>query len=321
MISVSRTKLPPLKEYTQYLKVIWKSNWLTNNGELLIRLENRIKDYLGVKNVVCVSSGTTALITALKAMGITNKVYVSPNNYIATVSAPVFLGIKPIFVDDGENYGEPAIFTHLYGIPNIHEEHKNAIYDASHAFPIKYKGRSILSYGRVSIASLHAVKIMQSVEGGILVTEDDEIARKARLIRNFGLVDRYVIEGAGVNFKMSEFHAAMGLCSLNTIDRNLKRLNEISERYNKALGYTHKDVTYYPVWYKKEEDLIKALRLFEQNGIYPRRYFYPPLNKVFGGKDCPKTEDLMSRVLALPLYYDLKLSDQKRIIEIAKETL
>jgi len=318
-IFISRSKLPSLVRYNGYLKRIWKSNWLTNDGELVRELEEKLKKRFGVKHVMCVSNGTSAIALSLRALGIKQEIYVSPYNFIATVEAPVWMGIKPRFVDLDEKFKGPALVTHVYGIPNITDA-KPVIYDASHAFTTNYKGKSILHMGDVSAISFHAVKIFQTGEGGAVVTNNDEIAEKVRWMRNHGYKTRYSFHGAGFNFKMSEFHAAMGLSTLPFVDKMRRRYDKIIKMYNIALGYDHKQVIYYPIWYDSETKLLKAIELFEKNNIFVRRYFYPPLNKVFGGKKCPKAEDSMSRVLCLPLYYDLSDTEVKFIIKTARET-
>lgn len=318
MIFVSRTRLPSLFKYVWYLLKIWKSNWLTNNGELVQELERRLAKYWGVKNVVCVNNGTTALMLVCKVLGV-KYLNTTPNSFVATCSGPSWMGIRLNFFDEGEKIDGPALITHTYGVPNLVDA-SPVIYDASHAFGVKVDDKSILSFGDVSIISFHAVKVFQTVEGGAVVTNNDELADKIRWMRNHGFKDHYSFWGTGINAKMSEFHAAMGLCSLETVDDTLKQYDKIIERYNKALGYDHKNITYYPIWYETEEKLLNAIKVFENEGIYPRRYFYPPLNKVFGGKDCPITEDKMSRVLCLPLYYSLKNSEIDKIISIVKKT-
>lgn len=319
-IYVSRTNLPSLVDYNKYLKRIWKSNWLTNDGRLVRELEEKLKKRFGVKNVICVSNGTSAIALALKAIGIDKEIYVSPDNFIATVEAPVWMGIKPKFIDLDEEYKGPALVTHIFGIPNIVNV-KPVIYDASHAFTTTYKGKSILSYGDVSIISFHAVKIFQTVEGGAVVTNNNEVADKIRWMRNHGFKTRYSFYGGGFNFKMSEFHAAMGLCALPLVNKMRKRYDQIIKMYNKGLGYNHREVTYYPIWYDSATKVVNAIKVFEKNNIFPRRYFYPPLNKVFGGKECPLAEEKMSRVLCLPLYYELKDKEVKFIIDLVKKTL
>lgn len=317
-IYVSRTLLPSRLDYLNKISNIWNTRLLTNNGELVQELERKVADYLGVKYVVCVSSGTAATLIALKILGIKDYVYTSPNSYVSVASAPAFLGIKPVFQDADEQVKGPAIVTHLYGKPNIVKA-RPVIYDASHAFAFKYQGKYLASYGDVTIISTHAVKIFQSVEGGLVITKNKKLYEKAKLIRNFGQTQRYKFEEVGVNFKLSEFHAAMGILSLEMVNKIKNRLNQIAKKYNKALGYKHYNMTFYPIWYKSEVDLLEAIEMFEKNNIYPRRYFYPPLNKVFGGKDCPIYEDRMSRVLCLPFYYELEDKNIEKIINIASQ--
>lgn len=314
MISVSRTLLPPLEEYNKYLKRIWKSNWLTNNGELVQELEKKLQEYWGVKHVVCVDHGTSAIQIALRTLN-AKEVYISPDNFIAVGAAAEWLGIKTKYVDDDEQFGSPAIVTHNYGIPRFTDT-RPVIYDCSHAFSQK----ELFRIGDISVISFHAVKTFQTAEGGALVTDNDDIAEKARWMRNYGFKTRYTFSGIGTNFKMSEFHAAMGLASFPLIPKIVKRYAEIIDKYNKAFGYSYENVTYYPFWFSSEARLLSGIREFEENGIYPRRYFYPPLNQVYGGKSCPLTEQRIKRVVALPLYYELKNEEIDKIIQIAQKT-
>ena len=324
IISVSRTYLPPIEEYVKEISRIWDSNILTNNGELVQELEGKLRDYWDVKNVVCVDHGTSALIIALKALGIKDEVWVSPFNFIADVSAPMWLGIKPHFYEYGKKVEGPAIITHLYGDANYWNYRQlpgPTIYDASHAFDLFIDGKSILSWGDVSVISFNAVKIFQTIEGGALVTNNNELAEKARWMRNFGFRGRYDFHGVGINCKMNEFQAAMGLCSLPLVPKIRERYIELIRRYNVLFNrQIAESVTYYPYHYKKELSLKKALLVFETNNIFPRRYFYPPLNRIFGGPELPMAEDISSRALALPLYYELTNAEQNLVIKIVKET-
>jgi dTDP-4-amino-4,6-dideoxygalactose transaminase len=315
----SRTRLPKLEEYVKYLKPLWKSHWLTNDGVYVKKLEKKLEKYWGVKHVVLVDHGTTALLLAVKIMNL-KKVYVTPYTFVATVGSVVWAGVKPEFVDIGEEYHSPALVTHVYGAPQWCDA-KHVIYDASHAFATKVDGESVMTWGDISIVSLHAVKIFQTVEGGAFVTNNDEYATKARWMRNHGFNGEYSFHGAGMNGKMSEFHAAMGLCSLKMIPSTVKRYKEIIKMYNEGLGLERPDcLTYYPLEYENEKRLLKAIEIFGQNGINAKRYFYPSLNKVFGGKKCPMSEALAKCVLCLPLYYDLTNKEVKRIIKVAKLT-
>lgn len=312
--------MPNIRKYTHYLRELWKSRYLTNNGIYVQELEERLKKYWKVKNVVCVTSGTLATEIALKAMGITKKIYLSPYSYVSTVSVPLWMGIKPVFIDLYKKVKSPYLSTHVYGLPNLYDIHP-ILYDASHAFCTKVEGESIMKYGDCSVISFHATKIFQSVEGGAIVTQNDELAEKCRWMRNFGHNGEYEYHGVGINGKMSEFHAAMGLCSLDTIDETKRKYDYIIYRYNMGLGYSLKDVSYYPVFYPSENDVLRAMRIFNKNTIFPRRYFYPSLNTVFGDISCPAAEELSKTVLCLPLYFELTDKDIDRIIRITKETL
>lgn len=315
MIEVMKTKLPKLGHYKKYLKKIWKTNQVTNDGPLVRELEGKLREYWGVKHVVCVSSGTMAIMIALGVLGVKKEIYVSPLSFVATVSAPLWMGIKPKFFDVGEEPNSPAIVTHTYGIPNL----VNAwpvIYDASHAFAVKYQNCPLVTFGDISIISFHATKLFHTVEGGAIVTQNDTLAKKARLMLNFGFKDRYAFEGIGINGKMSEFHAAMGLCNLEDIGKVVLRYRQMVKRYDDGLGLSRKNTSYYPVVYPSENALKKAIKRMNENDIYPRRYFYPPLNKVFGGRKCPLGEEISNRVLCLPLYWGLKDKEIDKIIKL-----
>jgi len=325
MINVSRPYLPPLREYNKYLKKIWKSHWLTNGGELVKKLEEKLKEYWGAKNVVCVNNGTSALMLAIKALDIKKEVYVSPFGFVTTAGVPVWMGIKPKFVDLDEEYGSPAIITHNYGIPSQRFA-DTVIYDASHAFTTKIGDYSIVNEGDISIVSFHAVKIFHTIEGGAIVTKSDKLADKIRWMRNHGYKTNYSFNGAGINCKMNEFQAAMGLCNLKTIDKVRQRYTEIINKYDEALCDDEEELasdyfTYYPFFFENERKLLKAISLLEKENIYPRRYFYPPLNTVFGGKKCPLAENLSKKVLCLPLYYELKDKEIDKIIKIVQAAL
>lgn len=316
---VSRTLLPSLKDYNKYLKKIWKSNWLTNNGALVQQLEEKLQKYWGVKHVICVDHGSSALKIALRALQ-ARKIHISPFNFVATGAAPAWLGIKMKFVDDDKDYKGPALVTHNYGIPHITNA-RPVIYDASHAFSVKYDGKSIMHQGDVSIVSFHAVKTFQTVEGGALATNDDSIAKKARWMRDYGFKTKYSFHGVGTNFKMSEFHAAMGLAVFPQIPKVLRRYKQIIKKYNKAFNYNYEDVTYYPLFFDTEKNMLKTLKHLEKNGVHARRYFYPPLNQIYGGKRCPLAEERSRTVLALPLYYDLTDRQVNKIIKLVLESL
>ncbi|HEY5587694.1 MAG TPA: DegT/DnrJ/EryC1/StrS family aminotransferase, partial [Candidatus Paceibacterota bacterium] len=273
--------------------------------------------------------------------------------FVATTSSQVWQGINPVFVDinkdtfniDYKKIEEKIskstsaiIPVHVFGntcdVEKIYEIAKNfnlkVIYDAAHAFGVKYKGNSVLNYGDISTLSFHATKIFHTIEGGALIINDDEIYDKAIRIINFGISDSEHITEVGINGKMNEFEAAMGLCVLDDIDKIFKNRKKIYENYmnylsknlirqeqniNSSLNYC-----YFPVVFKDEETLLKVKKALASENIYARRYFYPSLNDLPYLKDktyrTPNSEFVSIRILCLPLYDSLELTVQKNIINI-----
>ena len=234
MIPVTKSFLPPIEDYIEYLKQIWDSNQLTNNGPLVKELEQKLKEYFDVKHLFFVSNGTIAEQIAIKAADLKGDIITTPFSYVATTSSIVWEGCQPVFVDIdpqtlcmNPDLIEDAITekttgiipTHVYGIPcdvekiqEIAEKHSlKVIYDAAHTFGGKYKGKSIASYGDISFLSFHATKVFHTVEGGAIITNDDELAHKISYMRNFGHNGPEDFWGVGINGNNSEFHAAMGL--------------------------------------------------------------------------------------------------------------
>lgn len=357
MINVTKTFLPPFEDYTATLKRAWDKAWLTNNGELVQELEAKLKEYLGVKHLLFTNNGTVVLQMAIKAYNITKEIITTPFSYVATTNAILWEGCQPVFVDinnrdfciDADKIEaaitentEAILATHVYGLPceiekieAIAQKHNlKVIYDGAHAFGCVYKGKSLLSYGDISTCSFHATKIFHTVEGGCIITNDDEVARKLMLYRQFGHIgDDYF--SMGINGKNSEFHAAMGLCVLPHIMEIIENRKERAELYNTLLDFTkltrpasvmleQYNYAYYPVLFKSEEQLITAKKLLIENNVNPRRYFYPSLNKLpFYDEliDCPISEEVSRKVLCLPLYYDLSLEDVNKISQLIKQVM
>ena len=353
MINVTKTYLPELKKYEAYLEKIFKLGFVTNNGPLVKELQNRLEKYLGVKHILLVANGTIALQIAYKLLDIKGEAITTPFSFVATTSSQVWEGINPVFVDinkdtfniDYKKIEEKISKTtsaiipvHVFGnacdVEKIDEIAKKfnlkVIYDAAHAFGVKYKGNSVLNYGDISTLSFHATKIFHTIEGGALVINDDEIYDKARRIINFGISDPEHITEVGINGKMNEFQAAMGLCVLDDIDKIFENRKKVYENY---MNYLSKNVIrqeqninsslnycYFPVVFKDEETLLKVKEALASENIYPRRYFYPSLNNLPYIKDktnrAPNSEFVSSRILCLPLYDSLELTVQKNIINI-----
>jgi len=357
MIAVTKTFLPPFEEYTEILKRAWDKAWITNNGELLLELESKLSSYLGVKNVLFCGNGTIVLQLAIKAMNITGEVITTPFSYVATTNALLWENCTPVFVDiESSSFcidvdkieaaitpkTQAILATHVYGNPcdvekiaAIAQKHNlKVIYDGAHAFGATYKGKQVLAYGDVSTCSFHATKILHTVEGGCLATDNDELADQLRLIRSFGHVgDDYY--AAGINGKNSEFHAAMGLANLPYLPSIIESRKQASEMYDTllaplglqrpvALEGTTYNYAYYPVLFKNEASLLAIKDSLQANGIVPRRYFYPSLNTLPYLKDkssCPVSEDVAARVLCLPLFFGMENENLIFICNIIKENI
>lgn len=356
MINVTKTFLPPFEEYTAMLKRAWDKSWITNNGELLVELEAKLKSYLGVRNFWFCNNGTIVLQMALKALGVTGEVITTPFSYVATTTAILWENCTPVFVDIEPNTFciDPAkmeaaitkktqaiLATHVYGYPcdveaieRIAKRHQlKVIYDAAHAFGTELKGRSLLAYGDISTCSFHATKIFHTGEGGCIVTEDDQLARQLLLYRHFGHIgDEYF--SMGINGKNSEFHAAMGLCNLKFIPEILARRKEQWLNYaslledsdlqllkvSNAVRYNY---AYFPVVFPTETLLLQAMDALKAKDIIPRRYFYPALNSLpyVDYQPCPIAESIAQRVLCLPLFHDLTDDQQEQIAAATLEEL
>jgi len=355
MINVTKSYLPDLKKYVSYLEGIWQSGQLTSNGPLVLELEEKIKNYLGVKHFYFLNNGTTALLIAIKAAGLSGEVITTPFSYVATTSSLVWQGCKPVFVDiDSSNYTidpekirdkiTPAttaiVATHVFGFPcNVEEIDEIAkefnlqvIYDAAHAFGAEYKNKSLLSFGDISVLSFHATKLFHTVEGGGIATNNDELAHKVSYMRNFGHKGQEDFYGIGINGKSSELHAAMGLCIFPHIKEIISKRSAICNLYNILLkefqlltkpffrsNFVTYNYSYYPVLFNDEDILIDTKIRLEMAGINCRRYFYPPLNRlnyVENNLENSVSDSISKRILCLPLYHDLTAADVKLICSI-----
>ncbi|HEV7380866.1 MAG TPA: DegT/DnrJ/EryC1/StrS family aminotransferase [Dyadobacter sp.] len=358
MINVTKTFLPDQEKYLQYVREIWERGYLTNNGPLLQELESKLKDYLNVDHLYFCGNGTIVLQLAIKALEITGDVITTPFSYCATSNAILWEKCTPIFVDiDRSTFNidpdlieqsiTPAttaiLATHVYGNPcdvekieEIANKHNlKVIYDAAHAFGVKYKNRSLLSFGDISTCSFHATKVFHTIEGGALVSNHPELDQKLSLLRAFGHRGDESYYFAGINGKNSEFHAAMGLCNLPHVGEIIASRKAIFDAYDSQLNWEILDrpfrssdieynYAYYPVVFQSEEIMKKVMQDLAENEIIPRRYFYPSLNTLpFMPKQivCPVSEDIAQRVLCLPLYMDLPLEDVERIATIINKSL
>jgi dTDP-4-amino-4,6-dideoxygalactose transaminase len=344
MINVTKSFLPPKEEYQKYLDGIWERVHLTNQGPLVTELEEKLKNFLNIQHFFFLTNGTIAIQLAIKALQLKGEIITTPFSYVATTSSIIWENAQPVFVDIDpatltidasliENAITPKtsaiLATHVYGIPcdvEVIEKIANkynlkVIYDAAHAFGVEYKGTSLLSYGNISTLSFHATKLFHTVEGGAVVTNDTDTAHKLSYLRNFGHNGQEAFWGLGINGKNSEFHAAMGLCVLPYFDEIVGERKKTSELYDNFWkdnqielerpvipANTTYNYSYYPIVLQNEEQLIKVKEHLNSLEIFPRRYFYPSLNKLpylNQSFSLPVSESISQRVLCLPLYHGL----------------
>jgi len=354
MINVTKSYLPPIEEYQKYLLKIWESSWLTNQGPLAQELELKLKEKLGVKNLLFVSNGTIAIQLAIKALDLKGEIITTPFSYVATTTSILWENCTPVFADiDPETCcinplqienlitkkTSAILATHVYGIPcdvgsiaEIGKKHNlKIIYDGAHAFGVKYKTKSVFEYGDISTLSFHATKLFHTVEGGAIIVQDDELYKKIILYRSFGHIgdDYYSI---GINGKNSEFHAAMGLCNLPYIDdiitsrktiaaRYLSNLKTLPLAFPKIPQSVEYNYAYFPVFFQDEKKLLTVREKLSLQNINTRRYFYPSLNKlpyINSINNCPVSEDIAKRVLSLPFYPQLTFEEVDLICSLIK---
>jgi len=353
MINVTKTFFPPIEEYNKQVARIWKNEWLTNRGELVLELEKKVKNYLKTDNIIIMNNGTIPIQIALKILGNKGEIITTPFSYVATTAATVWEGCIPVFVDIHPEYLtidetkiEAAITAkttailavHVFGNPcnvevigEIAKKHNLAvIYDAAHSFGTSYKNKSVFEYGDLSTCSFHATKLFHTAEGGALFCKDKELQHKMYYSHNFGHKTSTSFYGLGINGKMSEINAAMGLSVLPYMEQIITDRKKTVDLYTKLLDFTkfkkqiiREDTTwnysYFPIIFESEEILLKTVKALNDKDIYPRRYFYPSLNNlpyIDEKMEMPISNSISKKVLCLPLYTTLKESEVILITEI-----
>ena len=363
MITTTKPDLPPLDEYVKYLRHIWKTRWLTNNGELVQELERKLKEYLKIDHIALVNNGTLAIHIAIKALNIfSGEIITTPYTFAATTNVIIWERLKPIFVDiDPETFNidpqqiednitdktKAILAVHVYGNPCYVEEIQKiaekydiyVIYDGAHAFGVEYKNNSVFKYGTISTLSFHATKVFHTIEGGALVTKDEKLIEKVKLLRNHGIKSEDDVVLPGTNAKMNEFQAAMGLCNLKYIDENIKKRKEIYTIYKEELGKfdvgfqkiiaSKYNYSYMPVVFKDNKTREKVYKELLKNNIKARRYFYPITTKFryfknishIDAKNLKYAQDISNRILCLPIYPTLTHETLIKIIGIIREII
>jgi len=359
MVYVTQPSLPPLEEFIPYLEQIWTSRKLANNGPFHQQLEQALCEYLGVPYISLFTNGTIALVTALQAHRITGEVITTPYSFVATAHSLLWNGIKPVFVDihpDTLNLDpakiEAAITpqttaimpVHCYGHPcdvdRIEAIADNyglkVIYDAAHAFGVQWRGQSVLAHGDLSVLSFHATKVFNTFEGGAIISPDAKTKRRIDHLKNFGFVDEVTVVAPGINGKMSEFNAALGMVQLRHIDAALQKRKAIDARYREGLanvpgvrclgdaGETRANYAYFPILIEPAYPLARdhLYQMLKERGIYARRYFHPlisefPMYKALpsaSAENLPVARLAAAQVLCLPIYPDLEMDVVDRVI-------
>ena len=357
MINVTKTFFPPIEEYNHQLERIWENQWLTNRGKLVLELEKKLEAYLNVSNIIIMNNGTIPIQIALKILGAKGEIITTPFSYVATSAAivwencsPVFVDIHPEYLTIDETKIEAAITdkttcilaTHVFGnscnveeIERIATKHNlKVIYDAAHAFGVTYNGKSIFEYGDVSTCSFHATKLFHTGEGGAIFCNDAKLKEEFFYSHNFGHNGLLDFHGLGINGKISELQAAMGLVVLPHMETILSERKRVVDFYNENLDLsqiqtlkiranTEWNYSYYPIILKDETTLLRVQEALNEVKIFPRRYFYPSLNHVpyVDHVNMPISEDIASRIICLPLYVELKQNELQQIVSILNSNL
>lgn len=360
-IAVTRSSMPPFEEYCGEIRELWDSRWLTNNGTKFKELRAALADYLGVERMDLFTNGHMAIELGLQTLELgEGEVITTPFTFASTTQAIVRCGLMPVFCDV-----DPVTFTmdpakiealitprtraivpvHVYGnicdveaIQEIADRHGlKVLYDAAHAFGVRYRGRGIASFGDISCFSFHATKVYHTIEGGAACFHDEEIGKKLARLKNFGIADQETVPDIGPNAKMNEFCAAMGLCNLRHVGEEIEKRGRAVARYRERLegvagiqlNPVQKDATpnhaYFPAVFDERtfgagRDAVFAT--LAEHGIGARKYFYPLTNTFdcYHGRFDPATTpvalDISRRVLTLPLYADMDTGTVDRVCDV-----
>jgi dTDP-4-amino-4,6-dideoxygalactose transaminase len=345
--------MPSTEVYFELIDKIFDSRIITNNGLMVNTLEKELSDRFSVKHAVLVANGTLAIQLAIKALNLEGPIVTTPFSYIATLNSILWEKCTPIFCDIDEktfcvnpeslvkvitdNNVNGIILTNVFGNPAsidkivkvAQNNNLKVIFDSSHCFDVKFNNHSVFNFGDISTLSLHATKIFQTGEGGVVFTNDDLIASRIKLLRNFGHIGTNDFSTVGINAKMSEIHAALGLANLANIADHIKLRKNIVENYINNLNGSYEfqifdnnikqNYSYFPILVKNERKLLEIKRVMESNGVECRRYFYPSLNTlkfIAKSQKMPVSEEISSRILCLPLYPDMTLEENERVINI-----
>lgn len=353
-IFVTQSSMPPFDEYIDEIRPIFETKWLTNMGEKHIQFEEALKDYLKIKNISLFTNGHMALFSGIHCLDFApgSEVITTPFTFSSTIHSIVQNRLIPVFCDiNPEDYTIDVnkieelitdktvaiIPVHVYGhicdverLEKIAKKHNlKIIYDAAHVFGVTYKGKSIVNYGDMSMFSFHATKVFNSIEGGSLIYNDDKLKTKIDYFKNFGLKDADHVVDVGLNAKMNEFCAAMGICNLRHLEEEISKREKVYNRYIEKLSGVpgiqipkkqhdvEQNYSYFPILFDKKvfgksrDDVMKEL---EAENIFARKYFYPLVTdyECYKGKfgesyQTPIAKYVSDNILTVPMFADLPL--------------
>lgn len=360
-IFVTKPSLPPLEEFIPSLERIWDSRILTNGGPFHQELEERLCEHLGVEHISLFANGTMALLTALQALRITGEVITTPYSFVATSHSLLWNGIKPVFVDiDPATLNidpariEAAITqqttaimpVHCYGHPcdieaiqRIADDYNlKVIYDAAHAFGVEDNQGSILRHGDLSVLSFHATKVFNTFEGGAIVCPDLKTKNRIDQLKNFGFINEITVVASGINGKMSEFNAALGVLQLKYVNFAVEARQRIDAGYRERLrnvpgihclassGETVANYSYFPILVRPEYPISRDVLYdrLKESGVHARRYFHPLISGFPMYRSLPSAQPAnlpvatlaAQQVLCLPIYPDLEVSVVEKVTNL-----
>lgn len=360
-IYVTRPFLPPLEEFVPYMQEIWANKWLTNNGPFHQQLESQLSAFLGVEHLSLMSNATIGLIIALQALRVSGEVITTPYSFVATAHSLLWNNLEPVFVDiepdtfnlDPERieaaitprtsaimpvhcYGTPCNTKRIQQIADVHG--LKVIYDAAHAFDVRFEGQSVLNTGDLSVMSFHATKVFNTFEGGAIVCSDAKLKQRVDYLRNFGFADEVTVMAPGINGKMTEIQSAFGLLQLKYAKAAIRSRLEIAETYRERLrgvkgvrvltipiGVEHNGA-YFPILIEPDYPLTRdgLYNKLRENGIYSRRYFYPLISSMPMYRNLtsslpanlPVANLIAERILCLPIYSDMEPREVDRVMAV-----
>lgn len=361
-ILVTKSSIPPFEEFIEEIAPLWDTRWITNMNVKHQELEQQLISFMEIENISLFTNGHLALESLLKALGLEGEVITTPFTFVSTTHAIVNAGLTPVFCDI-----DPLTYTidvhsieslitdktcailavHVYGnvcdveaLEYIGKKYDiKILYDAAHAFGVSYKGKGIGSYGDASMFSFHATKVFNTIEGGAIATHDEHLKEILEKIKNFGINGPEDTVLVGINAKMNEFQASMGICNLRHIDEYITKRQRVVETYNSFLSSINgiklqpdqKNVVsnygYYPIvidgFYKEREEIVKQLN---EKDIFPRKYFYPLTSEMscykqkYSSGKTPVALSISEKILCLPLYPDLHYEEVEKICGIILES-